>query len=1169
MAPNDTPVMLPEHIVDHFGEAVSARGLAYAEQGKVLELSWDQPWTVRALVAGSAETPYRVLTSLAPLATPGEEVLLHPLSSICSCPQDVNCKHAAAVLHHLVTHPELIPERTLEEAVKDLEVQKILTEAMDADGQYDDPLIEQLLAELAQQRLQDSTAAPRGRVPFGLQAPVRQAVQLPAWKQLLRGLHLQMSDEYKPLAIGFSLLVHDSGSRFGRTREAQARDLHDGTPLTPIILPLTMGRKGMWIKGNLRWDSFFTTPAQREYGTQQAHVMTEIVRCSQEASYGYGYGRETAGPHIDLRTLSSPMLWPLLERARRLGIPLVGRGILEDVRILPPVDIEFTLEREDGYTYLIPVLRSEEETVRLDEVDRPLVSIGGTGFAQIVFDAEATVPRPELRLLPASEPFSGPVGQLLHGSGQVRVPDEELAEFTDSFLPLARHLAPVRSLDGSVEIPEPSPPKLLLRAGFRPDHELLLEWAWHYDAPERTVPLHGDGAGEGGVFAPRDRAAEEAVRERVREIWRTAAESESVRLEGARTAEFADRVLPLLEEHEDVVVEVRGTPGEYTALQERPFIRVSAEESEENDWYELGVEIEIAGRQVPFRRLFTALARGDTHLLLPDGAYFPLDDPAFDPLARLIAEADELTDGERERPRLSRYQTALFDELAEFADEVRTAPSWRAALEGLRGVEGLPQHPVPDSVRAELRPYQLDGYRWLCFLAEQGLGGILADDMGLGKTLQSLSFIARARALAKERGAPAPPFLVVAPTSVASNWLSEARKFTPHLDVRLIDATTRRRGTELAEAVEGADLVVTSYAILRIDGEEFAEREWSGLLLDEAQAVKNRAARTHAAAKRIRAPFRLAITGTPMENSLTDLWALLSLTAPGLYPSSSRFREDYVKPIESGEEPELMALLRRRVRPFLLRRTKELVAADLPEKQEQLSTITLDPQHRRLYDTVLQRERKKVLGLMTDFEANRIQVLASLTRLRMLALDPAIVDGGTYADTPSSKLEALAHRLHEAIAEGHRVIVFSQFTSFLRRVAQRLDAEKTDYAYLDGATRNRRAVVERFTSGTVPLFLISLKAGGTGLNLTEADYVFLLDPWWNPAVEAQAVDRAHRIGQSSRVMVYRLVAEGTIEEKVLALQRRKAELFDSLVDDGAAFSEAIGAEDIRELLEGP
>jgi SNF2 family DNA or RNA helicase len=366
----------------------------------------------------------------------------------------------------------------------------------------------------------------------------------------------------------------------------------------------------------------------------------------------------------------------------------------------------------------------------------------------------------------------------------------------------------------------------------------------------------------------------------------------------------------------------------------------------------------------------------------------------------------------------------------------------------------------------------------------------------------------------------------------------------------------------------GADVIVTSYTLFRLDFESYRRADWAGLILDEAQFVKNRATAVHRCARDLKAPFKLAVTGTPMENNLMELWALFSIVAPGLFGSAAKFAQEYQRPIERGEDGgERLARLRRRIRPLMLRRTKDVVAAELPAKSEQVLEVELGPRHRKIYDTFLARERAKLLGLIEDLDRNRFIVFRSLTLLRMLSLDASLVDDA-YATVPSAKLDALFEQLEDAVAEGHRVLVFSQFTSFLKKVAARMDALTLPYCYLDGSTVRRGAVIERFRSGDAPVFLISLKAGGFGLNLTEADYVFLLDPWWNPATESQAVDRVHRIGQSKNVMVYRMVATGTIEEKVMALGARKAKLFNSVIDDGGVFSAALTAEDIRGLVEG-
>jgi SNF2 family DNA or RNA helicase len=400
---------------------------------------------------------------------------------------------------------------------------------------------------------------------------------------------------------------------------------------------------------------------------------------------------------------------------------------------------------------------------------------------------------------------------------------------------------------------------------------------------------------------------------------------------------------------------------------------------------------------------------------------------------------------------------------------------------------------------------------------------------------------------------------------VVHNWAAEASRFAPRLRVEAVTQTASRRGVEIAAVAAHADVVITSYTLLRLESDGYQELQWDGVILDEAQFVKNPQAHVHRCVRRLSASFKLAMTGTPMENNLTELWALYSLTAPGLFPSPDRFADYYRRPIEKGRDQERLAQLRRRIRPLMLRRRKADVAADLPAKQEQVIELDLHPRHRKVYQTYLQRERQKVLGLLGDLERNRFEILRSLTLLRQASLDVALVDAKHDA-VPSTKLDALTEQVENLVAEGHRTLVFSQFTRFLDAARERLTAAGVQCSYLDGKTRNRAAVLAEFKEGAAPVFLISLKAGGFGLNLTEADYCILLDPWWNPATEAQAVDRVHRIGQIRNVMVYRLVAKDTIEEKVMALKARKAELFASVLDGGDLASARLTAADIQDLL---
>ncbi len=435
--------------------------------------------------------------------------------------------------------------------------------------------------------------------------------------------------------------------------------------------------------------------------------------------------------------------------------------------------------------------------------------------------------------------------------------------------------------------------------------------------------------------------------------------------------------------------------------------------------------------------------------------------------------------------------------------------------------------------------------------------------MGLGKTLQALAS-SRTRSRPADRATPAPSSSSRRPRSPRTgsprpraSSRSSPRSGSPR--------PSAKSGARVVEIADGADIVVTSYALFRLDFAGYQAVDWSGLILDEAQFVKNADTKAHENAVALDTPFKLAITGTPMENSLTDLWSLFRIASPGLFPSGRRFREEYVRPVDAGHGALPLARLKKRIRPFMLRRTKDVVAKDLPEKQEQELLIDLTPEHRRLYDTFLQRERQKLFGLIDDLDRNRFIVFRSLTLLRLLALDASLL-GDEYADIPSSKLDALLEQLEDVIGNGHRALVFSQFTGFLGKAADRLTAAGIPFEYLDGSTTRRPEVIDRFRNGEAPVFLISLKAGGFGLNLTEADYVFLLDPWWNPAAEAQAVDRTHRIGQTRSVNVYRMVATGTIEEKVMALKEQKARLFDAVIDDDEMFSSALTADDIRGLL---
>jgi superfamily II DNA or RNA helicase len=631
----------------------------------------------------------------------------------------------------------------------------------------------------------------------------------------------------------------------------------------------------------------------------------------------------------------------------------------------------------------------------------------------------------------------------------------------------------------------------------------------------------------------------------------------------AEAAVLCGEVLPQLDRRDSFTVELDQGVSDFRAAQNAPVLEFGSGDGEpvRNDWFDLSITVDIDGYQVPMSAVITQLTSGATHMLLPNGVYFPLATPELLRLRELIEEARALGEIEGDKVNAGSYNATLWDELLSLGVVDEQVASWRESIARMAAARPPVPVDVPEGLDATLRDYQRDGLNWLSFLWDNGLGGVLADDMGLGKTLQTLALIARAAEQGSKR------FLVVAPTSVVTNWVAECDKFTPGLTAVAITSTEARSGTPLSERVAAADIVVTSYALLRIDFEAYAGIDWAGVILDEAQFVKNHASKTHQCVRRLEARFKLAITGTPMENNLMELWSLLSITAPGLFPSPTVFANYFRRPIESGGNSERLPVLRRRIRPVMLRRTKSEVATELPPKHEQVLTLDLSAKHRKIYDIRMARERQKVLGLLGDWEKNRFQVFRSLTLLRQLSLHPGLVDEANL-DVGAAKIEFLVEQLPVLVAQGHSALVFSQFTGFLDILRAHLDAIGVSYSYLDGSasSRQRDTAIRSFKAGANQVFLISLKAGGFGLNLTEADYCFVCDPWWNPAAEAQAIDRTHRIGQTRPVTVYRLVSQGTIEEKVVALQNRKRELFSAVLDEGEVFGSAITASDVRELF---
>lgn len=577
------------------------------------------------------------------------------------------------------------------------------------------------------------------------------------------------------------------------------------------------------------------------------------------------------------------------------------------------------------------------------------------------------------------------------------------------------------------------------------------------------------------------------------------------------------------------------------------------------DWFDLQLDFEVDGRRVDAQAVLRSWLDGRRYHRLDDGTVARLP---TDWLARHGQASAELVELRRAGGgQLHAYAAPLVAGLLDEAegDTLR----WRTLVERLGDVRAVPEREIPPGFQGSLRGYQLAGYRWLCFLRDVGLAGCLADDMGLGKTIQALAALLDTH---RPGGSPepGPPSLIVAPTSVVYNWAEEARRFAPDLKVVIHHGPERH-----ADEFDEADLVVTSYALLRIDAEHL-DRPWRYVVLDEAQQIKNPQAQVARTARQLRAKHRLAMTGTPLENHLLELWSIFEFLMPGFFGARAAFTRRYATPIERDRDADALAGLRRRLRPFVLRRLKTEVATELPPRQEQVLYCELGPAQRALYERVKATYRETVMKRVAEVGVQRatLSVLEALMRLRQACCDPGLLPFEEAKEVDeAAKIELLLETLEETVETGHRSLVFSQWPSLLRRVRPLLDARGWSYLYLDGSTTQRHQLVDLWNDpGGPPVFLISLKAGGAGLNLTGADHVIHLDPWWNPAVEDQATDRAHRIGQTRPVVAYKLVAKDTVEEKILELQARKRALFDAAVEDSRLDVEQLTREDLEAVF---
>ncbi|WP_207842105.1 DEAD/DEAH box helicase [Williamsia soli] len=1106
-------LITPASLGSDYDAGTITRGSAYARQRRLVGVTWDD--NNRRLVGrcqGSGVSMYSMKVVFSHL---GHEWKI--ADATCTCPVGYFCKHTVALLLDFAHTPG---------------------------------------------------TAESGTIPLPLP-------RTPDWEQRLRPLLATPPAPGAPLALQLFVTTLDPQRRRGGP-QAALRLMRPGT-------------RTEWIRSGIDWPTLMQASFST-FDPRQLSILRMMARDStQTTRYGLPNG---------LMLETAPVtIWQQLDDALAAGVPLLGdpaSGISE-IRIATQAALTVDISGDHGEDAQLTVEMAVDGTVLAPHDVTVMGKPEPHGICHLGDEGVAT--------LAPFDPHLRHVAALL-GTKPIIIPAGDAARFTNEILPRLVDSVPTRVRDGLFTPPTVTGPVGLLTVTFT-EQVAHTHWAIRYLVNDQ--PYDFDAGSWTASARWRDQAAEEVLWETLRGAMA------SVRLISDRsvlkalaaytgggyafgtvpppdqieksdqheavsalstqelrrdlhftlleTARLCGEVLPDLQGRDDLVVEVGEAAKRFRLVTERAQVRFTASDSGDSDWLGLDITMDVDGEQVLLLDVIAELSTDATHMLLPSGVYFPLDTPELTKLKALMDEAEKLGELKEGRANPAPVNATLWEELLQLGVVDEQLKQWQERITKLSSAKPPVAVEPPLMLRATLRDYQLEGLTWLSFLWDNGFGGILADDMGLGKTLQTLALFGRA----KEQG-EAGRFLVVAPTSVVNNWVAECHRFTD-LTAVAVTATQKKRKVALAEVVAGADIVITTYAVLRLDFDSFDQLDWAGMVLDEAQFAKNHNSKNHQFARRLDTAFKLAITGTPMENNLLELWSLLSITVPGLFPNPKSFADYFRKPIEKGEDPNRLPVLRKRIKPVMLRRTKDQVARDLPAKQEQTLDIELSAKHRKIYDTRLVREREIVLGLLGDWEKNRFQIFRSLTMLRQLSLHAGLIDPAD-AGVESEKVTFIREKLTELIAEGHSALIFSQFTGFLAILRQALDADGIRYSYLDGSlsARERAAAIQDFTAGKTQVFLISLKAGGFGLNLTEADYCFVCDPWWNPAAEAQAIDRTHRIGQTRPVTVYRLVSADTIEAKVVALQDRKRELFTAVVDDGEMFSSAVDADDIRNML---
>lgn len=713
-----------------------------------------------------------------------------------------------------------------------------------------------------------------------------------------------------------------------------------------------------------------------------------------------------------------------------------------------------------------------------------------------------------------------------------------------------------------IAVDDTTPPKFILTLEGKAD-AVKAQLAARYGAAV-TVPVSpaaqhlgyaAGGAGDGKKLFLRQEAVERAAGRHLVELGlRYDEPSNSYEAVGDQAIDFWSRGRGELPKEWEVYT--AAPPKVRVRAKLRPKVRVNMSQT---NWFDLDAEFVTEDQHVDLGAVRMFLESGRKFIPLKDGTFAETDLDELQRVANLLEEAGALPG--KQRTRLPLFHATALDLLSALGDVEIEAKARRAIAE-LKEIDGIPAVKTPDGLEATLRHYQEAGLSWLWFLYRHGLSGVLADDMGLGKTVQALALLLKVK---NEHGHQVS--LVVAPTSVLPNWEREIERFSPGLSYLTWHGADRR---ENVEKLKDVDVVLTSYSLIRRDVEELRKLKYRTVILDEAQNIKNADSATAQACKLVEGVHRLALTGTPLENRLAELWSLFDFLMPGFLGSAEAFGDRFEHPISVEGDAGVRDRLKKRIHPFIMRRLKTEVAKDLPPKTEVVTWVDMDPGQAALYREVLEESKRKVYDSIdkVGFNKSRISILAALMRLRQVCCDPRLLKlpPGTQLP-PSGKLQRFGELVDELTREGHRALVFSQFTEMLELLKQQADEAKLGYLYLDGRTRDRMSKVDAFNAPDgPPVFFISLKAGGTGLNLTAADYVIHYDPWWNPAVEDQATDRTHRIGQTRAVFSYKLITRGTVEEKILGLQQRKRELAQGVLGADTEVGKALTEADVESLF---